>query len=700
MTVEEQHSQKEKMEIGEFEINSSISGSKINIHLLRKYFEKKLDWEWVIKEFNIQEKSSLLSKFLKDFLKQKNLEFVDIKNAKIIAWGKMLLTTKKETFSFDLYAEKKEDFYKWDEQKIYAENFALSEQISKISTQLDKAVDAMDYIFEVNDNEYFDILDDEEDVLNVDIFWEYLKWKNLNQISSIIKKWLSIFDKLSKKYKWKHEANNKILETKQRFLHMLMWIWDKYEWWAEYLKKTSEETLGLLGDIVESKSIIELLSYVKDVNIDMDRNNYQSTPVEDSYKLFSISLNKSIFEKFKQENATEKQFLEFAKIISWKNESYRPEWMWWEAWVDDNLSSNSENMIILNDIIMHLMTKNWWIMEKLNNSQFSKLEDEKIWNKDTYKIVKDFEKKLSQGLWYKKEKDRISFIKWFWYWDILKIKQGQKYSDLTFEQKAKISVIYRVLDKLDSNKNLNIEILSDLFTSISVDLSEKMVENMTDIFQENNNLWEFLWGKSAKEFWLIDETDIEIFNFFKDFQWVWALDFSNRSISNMKTTGKFVAVVAAAMAIIPITWLAWTWALTQWAVMWATASVASIAINPKWYDSIWEWITDITTDILVWAITWLLWWKLVQMKWVEYLVKNDWTRILLTNEMKISMWVKIKEAIISPAKYWEAWFKLNKAIFASDLIFLWLIPEAWRMMLIDWLFHKESIFIEKRLDKL
>jgi len=31
------------MEIGEFEINSSISGSKINIHLLRKYFEKKLD---------------------------------------------------------------------------------------------------------------------------------------------------------------------------------------------------------------------------------------------------------------------------------------------------------------------------------------------------------------------------------------------------------------------------------------------------------------------------------------------------------------------------------------------------------------------------------------------------------------------------------------------------------------------------------
>jgi len=134
--------------------------------------------------------------------------------------------------------------------------------------------------------------------------------------------------------------------------------------------------------------------------------------------------------------------------------------------------------------------------------------------------------------------------------------------------------------------------------------------------------------------------------------------------------------------------------------MWATASVASIAINPKWYDSIWEWATDITTDILVWAITWLLWWKLVQMKWVEYLVKNDWTRILLTNEMKISMWVKIKEAIISPAKYWEAWFKLNKAIFASDLIFLWLIPEAWRMMLIDWLFHKESIFIEKRLDKL
>ena len=682
--------------IGEFEINSPISGLKLEISLVWEYFEQNINWE-----LEKQEKTSFILELLNDFLKQKNIKFSEIINAKIIWWGNLIINTWKETFSFDMYSENKETFYKWDEQEIFAENFELSEKMVKIAEDLDKAVDAMDYIFEQNDKEWFGELND-KNILLSEKFWKYLQGYNLNEIAGVVKKWFWAFDKLSSRYKNNHEANNKILKTKERFLNMTMWIWDKYEWAAEYIIKSSKEFLWeankknkiwLISEVIKSKSISELLIYIKDINKKIDENDYQSTPVEESYKLFSNIINETVFKKFKKENATEKQFLEFAKIISWKNEDYRPKWLWWEAWVDDNLSWSSESMEVLNDIVLHLMMRKWWIMEKINKSNLSKIEDEKIWNKDTYKIVNDFKDILSNKVWFENKQKRDFFIKSFWYWDILNIKEGQKYSDLTFEQKAKISVVYRVIEKINRKSptwnsvydegvaftnykysgeyywwkdKLSLSDISNVFTSVAINASEEIVENMTDTFQDSNSIWSFLWWKDAIEFWLTDQTDIDIFNFFKDFQWVGALDFSDRSVSNLKTTGKFAAVIATAMAVVPLAWIWAAWAMTQWAVMWATATLGSIAVNPKWYDTLEEAITDISSDFVIWTVTWMAWWKLVQSYWVEF------------------------------AKYWEKWFIKNKTIFAWDLMFLWLIPEAWRMMWVDWHFHKDWIFTDNK----
>jgi hypothetical protein len=724
--------------IGKFILKWPFSSLELEINLIMDYFDEHLEWE-----LKKQEQTELVMKFVGLFLNTRNIGLSDITNAKIINAGVMIFITEWGTFSFDLNANKFEDFFRWNEEAVYAERFKLSEEMSNTSELLDSAVDAMDHIFKKNENEWFDELEN-EDVLKTEEFWKHLKDKNLKEISRTVKNWLFYFDILSEKYKSNHEANNKVLKTKERFLAMVMWIWDKYEGAVEYLEKTAEETLlewWLLEDIVKQLSVEELLLYVRESNKQMDRNNYQSTPVGESYNAFSTSLNKFVFKKLTIENASDEHFLEFAKIISWKEETYRPEWMWGEAWVDDSLKSEPKNMEVLNDIVMYLATKKGGIMEKVNTSKLSQLEDEQIWNKDTYKIVQDFSKILSDRMWYTSESSVRQVIKYLWYFDILNIQNWQKYSSLTLEQKAKVSVIYRVTEKLTNshhvwkhvydeglvwtnykysgeyhpwNNNLSFEDLSNVFSSVAVNSSEKMVEQMTDIFQKTDGIGEYLWGKDAEQFWLKNETDIKIFNFFKDFQWIGAFDFSDRSISNIKTTTKFAAVIATAIFAIPVTvtalTLAWAstativavsgmWALTQWAIMWATASVASIAINPKGYDSIWEGVFDITTDIILWAVTWLIWWYIVVKNWVEYFQNTWWKRVLLTSKLKRQINKKIKNATMNPSKYWEAGFKLNKAIFTSDLIFLGLFPEAGRMKLTDWLFHEKSIFSEKAISK-
>jgi hypothetical protein len=109
--------------------------------------------------------------------------------------------------------------------------------------------------------------------------------------------------------------------------------------------------------------------------------------------------------------------------------------------------------------------------------------------------------------------------------------------------------------------------------------------------------------------------------------------------------------------VFPALWMPW-----MWAAMWATASLASMAINPHGYDTFWEAVTDISSDIALGAWTWYLWWL-----WsIKY--EKEWIKLFS------------KEFYNNP-----------KFIMAWDLIFLWLVPEAYRMKKIDEIYHNQNI---------
>ena len=674
----------EKKEISYEKTQNSLEKSKEAFVFLKKdilnpyfsfYFEQKISKISTFKSAFSIDKSEHIRKQIKNILNNLDSKWYKKENIeKIEIWKNGLVNffvekeENKQTLIFDINWSNPEEFYKWDEQKVYAENMEINRKILEKAEKAERAVDAMDYIFDKNEKEWFWDLND-EDILTTDEFWKELKFYNLKQLAEIVKKYLKDYDSISTKFRWNNEINKKVLKTKQRFFDMIMWIWDKYEGAAEYIKKDEEDLVKLAPEIIKWLSTKETLDYLRKSNKKIDENNYQSTSVEQSYQLFSKTINSLVFYKFKKENASQKDFLEFAKIISWKNESALP---WGEAWVDDNLKSSSETMEILNDIILHLMMKKWWIMEKLNKSNLSKIEDEKIWDKDTFKIVGDFQNILAEKLFWNSPKKELlvnTYINNLWYWDILNIKEWQKYSDISFEQKAKISVIYRVIEKINDlwKDKINDTKLYELFKSVAVDASEEIVENMTDNFWKWS-IKDWLWGKSAEDLWLTNKIDVEIYEFFKDFQWVWALDFSDRSISNLKTTGKFVAVMAVAMATLPVSASVWVSSIAiQWAMVWATASVASIAINPKWYDTVWEALTDISSDIALWTATWYVWWA--------YAARFEWLNAKFFS----------KEVL-----------KNQKAIMGIDLIFLWLLPEAWRMMSVDSYFH-DWIFKSKEI---
>lgn len=744
-----------------------------------------LVYSWLDKVKSIQlskEKANIFLAKLEELnISKEQIESVRV-NAKWIIEVNYLEWSEKRQITFDILA--KDDFFLDNPEKLYAEQQEISSDLQQVYEQSDTIVDAMHMIFMQNEDEVWDELDDSEDKLTKSTLQEKLKdlpknkrdenrftpFENMNlkQLSKRFKELITHFDHLKWQFRGEHPAYDDMLKTKEHYLEMLMWIGDRYEWWADYLEKTSEEvfwkdvdkvTGGLLFEVCEWKSTLELLDYIREINEKIDDNNYQSTAVEESYKTFSNKLNKYTFDRLVKEDASKDTCLEFVKIISWKSnikrkirnidefgiESWYEEVRWTND-VDDDLKSDPENMAIMNDVVLFLMTKKWGLMDKISESKSGlyELEDEKVWEKDVGNIVSDFKDLIEQKIPEVAKVGAELYIKNnLWYWDILDIHDGQKYSDLSFQQKAKISVVYRVLEKLkttdsfgnyfydnalqfsnykysweyygDKNKMTTVD-LSDLFKQVAINANEDLVENMTEKLQDNDGWLDssFYFWRDASELWLTDKADIEIYNFFKDFQWVWALDFSERSISNLKTTWKFVAVMAVAMAVLPVAWAiatsAWAtglassiasmWAISQWGIIWVTASVTSIAINPKWYDSFWEWVADITTDILVWMITWMLWWKLVQVKWVEYFENSLWKRVLLTAEMKKEMIVKwIRDILTSPARYPEEWYILNKLIFAWDLMFLWLLPEAVRMMSVDSFFHKDSIFSDKVPEK-
>ena len=567
----------------------------------------------------------------------------------------------EKTLVFNVLAQDDENIYAGNQEQVEDREAEKQAGLRADLSEFENLVDAMDYIFDKNKDEFWGYLND-KDIMDTNSFGPELKWKTIKEIQWLarISLWnLNTGREAVKKVEIPLDIN--IDKEKKRYLHFIMGIgWD-YEWGAKLFEKDEWELDDLVASLVSSYSDDEeLLTYLENTHRKIDRNNYQSTSVERSYKLFADKLHRSIFDKFKDKKSEDKDFLRFAKIITWRGIHGR-------AWIDNRLKDPHMS----NEIIIHIMWKEWGVMDRINESWKIIIEDKEVGKKSPIKIVSDTISKLQV-----RHPDSGEIIPWngllekLWFSDVIWL-QEDNYQNLRLEQKVKISILVRLLKKIESGEPISLEKLEVLFRKVAEDWN-KAIENW---LSDNFNASLFDWnGKDSKDFWLTG-IEAEIFDLYNDINGNGLFDLADRTKWGLFIAGKiWVAIVAGIAIWIAITaaapFIAWAAviagsAVLTWAVIWVGATAVAMLMFPKGYDSWWEAATDISSEIVFWAATGAFWGHLVNKYWFH------------------------------GAKWLSPEWKRNIWIFAWDLAILGLWVEAARMMGVDYIFHKDPILQEK-----
>ncbi len=679
-----------------------------------KYFSNKY-------EFLPNEKLSITSENKNKILNILTSKWINLENISWVLlfsnWEFIISFIDENSKEIDLHfkLEQEKNIFKWSEEELKQQKEQENILASRLLSQSDTLLAAMDQIFKKNNSEWWFQEINKEDVVTQRMIdrsqiwiWD-LKWKNLLELQTMLQK---IFEKLKtipEEHLWKTELAT-LIEQEKIYMDMFIWIWDMYEWWASFLKETRQNLKAMLERRIKYSSPESLIAYLRDTHTQIDDNNYQSTSVERSYEWFTKEfLHKMILESFIKNNVEDKYILQFAKIVTWR-------WDFDEYnWVSDNfkdidIDNNLRDQDMANEAIIFMMNRKWWILKKLWDTKLMQIEDEKIKDKNPYQIVRDFEGSFNEKFWWNTQWNHFrKQLKNSGYWDIFKIWESEKYIDLDFSQKTKLSVVYRVLEKMKEKSRWSwkekywLNDFAWLFNEIAKDYKDDMVDKLEDMFDSDNPFpWEWFWfWKNSQD---LKESGIELskeqsqaFDLFQETIWNGIFNLSETSISNLKSAWVMAWTVAIAMAV-PILIIPSATLLVQWAAAWAAASLASMALSPKWYDTIWEATTDISTDLTVWAAfgvagwalwsqfswVWKLWWRLLWNKaWVEWARREYFKQI-----------ASVRLSDLPPE-----WKIQALSILASDMILLWFIPESYRMKFIDWVFHNEEnlINLEKNI---
>lgn len=783
----------------------------------------------------------------------------------------------EKNIAFNLHAwDNPKKFFGGSKEDILAKKEKQLSKAQKYVESADRVLDAMEYVFNKNDREVFGYLNNQGDIVDTDEFWKEFQWLNLQELSEFMKFKMTSYNVSRAEVDWKLQSDQAMLDIHEKYLDMLMWIWDKYEWWAEYLKKryidisweTTSKTaviwnissvdvnntlavkkpfeivqqlrnlldkknafrelqsvlsehdlddvldvssninysdlslkwkkqihvithmllqveqkgkkrslsrrswnnnavknsfnkdgikwlfisahnsqshgLWLLDRVVVNKSIPELIDYVRRVNRDIDENNYQSTPVENSYESFTDTLHTVVLDRLKNEWADDSSFLDFVKIISWEEEN--ASWIA-KGWVDNNISSNKTTVKIINEVMFHLLSKKDGLLEKVKIEGqewlLENLEDTEVWTKKPAEIVSEFKELVDSKV--TTMNSTVSTAEQYlignWYNELLSIWEKDSYVGLLFDQKVKISLLSRVIKKIKQKDTLawlnastlppennymyqktgdnsflqipekdlkkvdegfTIESLGEMFHTAASDTQESLIEQMTDKFQWGSISTYWGW-KEAQDIWLTKQWDIDIYNFFKYYQWVGVWNFSNATLHTSLFIWSITATIAIAIWTLPLAaglasanWAVWASlvlaslsknALATWMSIWAIGWVASVGMNPTWSDSPLEGALNPLTEISLWTATWYVGWWLVGWFWKSKILSK-----LAKEGSRLHKWFWVEWA-----QWWQKWYMANKWIFIGDLAFLWMWTEVIRMMTIDWIFHEDSIYSDEYL---
>ena len=586
--------------------------------------------------------STKLTTILKDFRNKDNeigddgLIFFSLSdqfnNRKIIN-----VSWKFPNITFETYNEetKKKEFIIYN-----VKDSELVEDIDKneILKNLEKwqvLLSAMEEIFTQNNKELFWELND-EDTLKTDIFDKHemkLKWKNLREIQVLLSENIQNLSKVQSIFTDKQKKD--FLRQQKKYLEFIMWVWDKYEWAASYLKETAWNFEIITKNIVSNSPIDEVFVYMAEMHQKIDDNNKQSKSVEDSYKDFMDFMSMLLLARLKSDPETpERYFVNFSKLLTWRWE-YK-NWSFSSADIDDDLRRPE----LATEALMYVFVREWWMLEKM----WLKNLDKNLANKRVWDELEELNESLKET-WLPEYLSLENLVD-----PTLLSLKDKNYEELNIETQSKLSFVNRLKTELNNRKlswkkvdytsdNPNNEdnisfIVNSIHQKCILDIQENLDKNISsnNVFDKSYWFW-----KSAEDFWL-EWVQKEAYDLFVNMNWVWLLTISDKSAAVLKEGWKILGMLgvwfAAHCFLAPLA----LWVVAHWAVMWAGFTVVTEWISSKWYDSKKEMATDLSSSLILWTTLWGVWNKVIDL-W-KNIAPNAWKLLRYTKNWAI-LWADL-----------------------------------------------------------
>ena len=554
----------------------------------------------------------------------------------------------KDRFSISLKGDRTLWFSLQEVQSFTARNILSPTQKKESEEKIANILHAIEAIYSKNDGLLWDGEINDEDIIKstaFNIHWMDLRNKNLNELREELdmekKQLFQVYE-----ITWETHQKQEILKKE---LEHFGWIWWISEWGARYFSLSDTEidtkVKGLLSTMWSTH---EIFDYIRMINKQIRRNRKKSDMVNQVNGKLIEALYQFTFQRLKDENAPNKDFIECCKVVTGR---------WKATWNKDGflyeslaMEEKMKDYQLGNEIIIHLMMKDGWVFESMKQ-EFS-IEDPEVDTAETPSSIISSSMATLRELWKKmpEPKSAEQLLVDIRLPDVQSI-EGE-YNDLSFSEKIDLWALVRIIDVIETTGYEEVvnnpQKFQEKLINSSKDAYKDLNKDLSDHFDGTNvnlSMWQGWLSFLNMNFWGMEAADLglsgefwEVFNLYQDMNGnSWFLDWSDEmqdflspSLAGMATLTASFIIFGIAVASLPATVTVWS-VMLAWAAAWAWVWLISSVLWSQWYDTKWEAITDtasiMTADAALWAITFWLWNKFV---WRQFITDAAWN--VLKNE--------------------------------------------------------------------
>jgi hypothetical protein len=393
----------------------------------------------------------------------------------------------------------------------------------------------------------------------------------------------------------------------KREIEIFAWVGDKYEWGAQYFSESSAEIHSKVRILTESMSVEEIFAYIAEVNTHIDGNWKKSDMVSQVNAKLLRALYENYFERLKNENKPNRDFIEFAKLITGRKEerltSKNRDGT--EIPLDAEFDESLAQYDIVNEVLLYVMNREGGVMDEIMKAQKDfEFGDPEVQDKAPSSVAKNMLSEL-QKLHPENPKIADELFKEASFDIFLGTKKS--YKELSFDEKIQIGALYRVTQKLKSSSPESLQnpnFVSSFIQEEMVHAFTTVKESFDDEFDGYNLNLRIaspnFFGYSASKLWLTGEFG-EIFDLYQDINGNFGFwNFHDETLNNITNIGTVTVLgmwIIAGIVILSPLFAAGAFPgaiglMIAGAQIWAVTGATNLLVSRQGYDSYEEAIFD------------------------------------------------------------------------------------------------------------